>query len=268
MEQYRNQPEIMPGVPELPDGVNAPARKPFWGAGATIGLALVIFFISSMAQVLVLLAFAVADVIANPEIDPLRLAEGLTSNGLLFAIATISSAIVGIGFIALFIAIRKGTSITDYLGLRAISRKHILVILLICFGLVGLSWLVNSLIEPGQDAEFTIEAYRTSVWPFLFWIAAVVFAPAFEESFFRGFLFVGLRWSRLGAAGTVALTSLTWALLHIQYSIYGMTTILILGIILGIVRLRTNSLWGPLIIHAGWNLVAMIGTAILVSGAG
>jgi len=59
------------------------------------------------------------------------------------------------------------------------------------------------------------------VWVPLFGIAAVVFAPLFEEGFFRGFLFVGFKQSRLGSFGTILITSAAWAALHIQYDLYG-----------------------------------------------
>jgi membrane protease YdiL (CAAX protease family) len=111
-----------------------------------------------------------------------------------------------------------------------------------------------------------IDTYRTSGWPILLWLAVVICAPVFEESFFRGFLFVGLKKSRIGSVGTIALTALLWALLHVQYDVYVMSTIVVLGIILGIVRLKTGSLWGPLLIHSFWNLLAMAMTALYLNG--
>jgi membrane protease YdiL (CAAX protease family) len=268
MEQYNIQPDERQTPSEPSEIVNPVTRPPIWGTGPTIGFGVVVFVASMIVQILVVIGFAVAQYISNPELDPLNFAESLASNGLLLAVATIASGIAGIGFIVLFIAVRKGTHILDYLGLRTIPKKSILVFLAICIGLIGLSALVNIVFNQEQDSGFTIDAYRTSVWPVLFWIAAVIFAPAFEEAFFRGFLFVGLKQSRLGTIGTIVLTALAWALLHIQYDAYGMTTILVLGIILGIVRVKTNSLWGPLIIHSSWNLVAMVGAYLYVNGIG
>jgi membrane protease YdiL (CAAX protease family) len=37
--------------------------------------------------------------------------------------------------------------------------------------------------------------------------------------------------------------------------------------VLGIVRLKTGSLWSPLLMHSVWNLVGMVETALYVSGA-
>jgi uncharacterized protein len=94
----------------------------------------------------------------------------------------------------------------------------------------------------------------------------VVFAPAFEEAFFRGFLLVGLKDSKIGSIGAVCLTAAVWASLHFQYDFYGMLTVLVLGIVLGTVRLRTGSLWSSILIHSFWNLIAMLGTALTVNG--
>ena len=112
-----------------------------------------------------------------------------------------------------------------------------------------------------------VDIYNTSVWPAFFWVVIIIFAPAFEETFFRGFLFVGFRQSRIGITGTIAVTALIWTLFHIgQYDIYEMATIFVSGIVLGIVRLKTDSLWSPLIIHVFFNLIATLQVALNVNG--
>ena len=126
-------------------------------------------------------------------------------------------------------------------------------------GIVGIALGIQ------DESQFTTEAYKTSVWPALFGLAVVIFAPLFEEAFFRGFLFAGLLQSRLGSTGTIALTALSWAVLHIQYDLYGIATILVLGVVLGIVRLKMNTLWAPLILHSFWNFLAFIITALYVT---
>jgi uncharacterized protein len=268
MEQNEIQPGIPPEPPAQVEIVLPKPRSPFWTAGPTVGFGIVIFIANTIMQIMVAVGFAVAKIVSNPGLDLMDFTASLASNGLLLSIATIASAVVGICFIVLFVTLRKGAPVLDYLGLRKIPKKSILLFIAICIGLICLSGLINIFFEQQADSGFTIDAYRTSVWPAVFWIAAVIFAPAFEEALFRGFLFVGLKQSWLGPVGTIILTALAWALLHIQYDVYGMTTILVLGLVLGIVRLKTNSLWGPLIIHSAWNLIAMIGADLYVSGIG
>jgi membrane protease YdiL (CAAX protease family) len=257
------QSEIVP-----PEIESLKPRPPVWEAWPTIGFGVAIFAVYFVAQSLVTVIFAIRQWAANPELDPFASIMSLSTNGLLISMATIASAIVGVGFIILFIKFRKGITIAEYLGLKTLNKKTALILLAVVVGLILLSSGLNQFMQKPQDAGFTVDAYKTSVWPASLWIATVIFAPAFEESFFRGFVFVGLKQSRIGPVGAIVLTALAWALLHIQYDLYGMVTILVLGIVFGIVRLRTGSLWSTLFLHSLWNLAAMIGTMLYVNGIG
>lgn len=94
----------------------------------------------------------------------------------------------------------------------------------------------------------------------LLWLALIVAAPFSEEFLFRGFLFTGLKESRLGAYGTILITSLIWASIHAQYDLYGITTIFVAGIFLGFARLKTNSIWLCVLLHGLMNLIATLQT--------
>ena len=91
--------------------------------------------------------------------------------------------------------------------------------------------------------------------------------PVFEEILFRGFWFEGFRDSRIKIVGAILFTSLLWTLLHVQYNVWGMTSIFILGLIIGIVRYLTNSLWCCMLIHIVVNLAAIIQTAYVVGNS-
>ncbi len=258
-----NRPEIVPSE------VESPGPKPkLWGAWATIGFGAAAFAVYFIAQSIVAIAFIVGQLVTSPESGSLGELEKLVTNGDMISIATILSAIFGVGFIILFIKIRKGSGILEYLGLKSFSKKTFFILLAIVVGLLVLSSVLDQVLHVPQDTGFTVDAYKSATIPALLWVAVIVFAPAFEECFFRGFVFVGLKQSPIGAAGTIALTSITWALLHIQYDAYGMVTILVLGIVFGIVRLKTGSLWSTLILHSLWNAVAMVGTYLVVNGIG
>jgi len=176
----------------------------------------------------------------------------------LMGVGTLISGVIGVAGIVGVIKLRRGASIAEYLGLRRISLKRTALLLLVALAMIaaldGLGTLMADTVETGFDAWM----FDTSGWPVLVWLAVVLFAPLQEEVLFRGFLFEGLRYSRLGAAGTIVLTSLLWASLHVQYSLFLMAGVFLMGLLLGYVRLRTNSLWGPLLIHAVNNLVAML----------
>jgi membrane protease YdiL (CAAX protease family) len=113
-----------------------------------------------------------------------------------------------------------------------------------------------------------VDAYKTaSSLPALLF-AIVVVAPIFEEIFFRGFLFQGIRYSRLGPIGAIGITSLLWAVIHLQYDIYGMATVFALGLLFGIVRLKTDSIHLLMVMHSFVGLVATMETALHVRSLG
>ena len=100
---------------------------------------------------------------------------------------------------------------------------------------------------------------ETTRYTALLWFALVIAAPVFEEVLFRGFLYEGLRRTRMGAGGTIVVTTLLWTLLHVaQYDAYFLTLIALIGILLGIARERTGSLYVPLAIHAVNNLLGTL----------
>ena len=86
-----------------------------------------------------------------------------------------------------------------------------------------------------------------------------------EEILFRGFLFEGFRQSRIGVMGTIGLMAFVWALLHLQYGVYDIATVFVLGLVLGIARFKTDSLWSPLLMHSFVNLIATLEVAINVN---
>jgi membrane protease YdiL (CAAX protease family) len=191
------------------------------------------------------------------------MANWVYEQGFLWALATLVSTPFLLGLTLLFAWMRRGLSVRDYLALRSV-RKRTLVRW--CAGLLifatlsdGLTWGLGRPIVP----EVMLEAYQTSVWPPLLWLAVVVCAPWGEELFFRGFLFKGWLHSPLGGWGTVILTSAIWSLIHLQYDWYGVLTIFVGGLLLGYARLRTGSLYPPILMHTLMNLLAMGQTAVL-----
>jgi membrane protease YdiL (CAAX protease family) len=86
----------------------------------------------------------------------------------------------------------------------------------------------------------------------------VVLAPLSEELLFRGFLYGGLAQSRIGPVGAILVTSGIWTVIHVQYTWLIMTQVFIYGVVFGVVRWRSGSLWPPMITHGLVNLLAGI----------
>ena len=94
----------------------------------------------------------------------------------------------------------------------------------------------------------------------------MVAAPLFEEIFFRGFMFAGLQHSRLGPIGAMVLSSLAWAIIHLQYDLYGITQIFLGGLLLGYARFRSGSIFPAIAMHALMNLIATVQVIIFLQG--
>ena len=109
--------------------------------------------------------------------------------------------------------------------------------------------------------EVMIDIYRSASIKPLFWLAIIIVGPIFEELFFRGFLFTGLVESRIGVLGTLLITASVWALVHMQYGWIDVIWIFIIGILLGVTRMKTKSLLPCIAIHAAINLVATLEAA-------
>ncbi len=215
--------------PELPI---PPTEKRVWGPWATAGFGAVVLVVFAIVQVVVVVIslFVIAltrfELFSNQQSGDVfnSIMDMLTGHlGLLQSIATIISGVIGIGLIFMFIRVRKRAGIAEYLGLNKITVRGFLLVVAIVIGFIVLSGGLNILLGKADNEQIMFDIYDTSVWPALFWIAVVVFAPAFEEIFFRGFLFEGFRQSRIGAIGAIGITALIWALMHsFQYSLYGL----------------------------------------------
>ncbi|MFZ1101296.1 MAG: type II CAAX endopeptidase family protein [Hyphomicrobiaceae bacterium] len=103
----------------------------------------------------------------------------------------------------------------------------------------------------GAQAEFGTAAVLISLWA-----GMVVAAPIAEEMFYRGFLYRGLAATRLGAAGAIVLTSVLFGLCHAPG--FGWERVVgtgLIGVLLGILRWRTDNLVVPIVAHATMNLL-------------
>ena len=243
-------------------------ERKIWGPWATIGFGLVIFAVFFTVQSLALIAVIFPNLLpllqsSAGQMVPFELMHAIeellaTQMGFITSVSVCVSAVFGVGFIMLFSGIRKGVSIAEYLGLRRITTKQILGALGLTVVFMFLTDFAGIFVDTSASNEYMLNIYNTSVWPWLLWVSLIIFAPIFEETFFRGFLFEGFRQSRLGAVGAIGLTAIVWAIMHVQYGLYEIVTIVIIGIIFGIVRLRTRSLWSPMLMHAFINLVATV----------
>jgi HAD superfamily hydrolase (TIGR01509 family) len=231
-----------------------------WGVWVTLGFTAAVAGAFILVQSMVVVVWVIISVASGRSVAP----RSLETNGLLLALAICVSAPVTIALTWLFARMRREMRVADYLALRPVSPKAVLqwatvLLLLVVLSDVLTTWLGRPIVP-----EFMVQAYRTAGFvPFL-GFAIIVVAPLMEEVLFRGFLFEGVLQSRLGAVGAVGLTSLVWALIHVQYDAYGIATIFVTGLLLGYVRLKTGSLYATIFLHGLMNLVATLEVVVVL----
>ena len=91
-------------------------------------------------------------------------------------------------------------------------------------------------------------------------LTAVVLAPLFEETIFRGALLPVFA-MRLGPLPGVLLSGLLFAMAHI--SVGELAPLTVLGVGLGLVRLRSGRLWPSVLMHGLWNAVTFLNLLLL-----
>ena len=232
-----------------------------WGFWSTTGLSFCVWVVFVAVQTLVAVGALIIYSLQNQDANMEVLAQNLVSNGLVLAIATLTSAPVCIGIIFLFIRLRRGISVGKYLQLGTINRQTVIHLASWNLATVGFIYTIDflkSLLPRSNPSTFTIDIYESAQFLPLLYLAIVVAAPLFEEIFFRGFVFQGFLNSKLGAVGTVLITSAIWAVIHSQYDHYDMAGIFLFGILLAVAQLHTKCLYVAIAMHALNNFLALI----------
>src|SRR4030042_198431 len=248
---------------ELSPSSDETNAKP-WGFWTTLGFSAIIFALFSALQILIATAFVSHAKAQHPELDLEVYANSLSSNGFCIHIMVGVSGLICTPLTLLFTNLRKNISIKNYIGFKEPLKGEWVQWLLILAAFLFLSDGISLLLHHPIVPPFMVDAYKTaSSLPALLF-AIVVVAPIFEEIFFRGFLFQGIRYSRLGPIGAIGITSFIWAVIHVQYDIYGIATVFALGLLFGIARLKTDSIHLLMVMHSLSSLVATIETALYV----
>ncbi len=136
-------------------------------------------------------------------------------------------------------------------------------------GVLGLVCLIAAsdaaLYLSGQDlvTSFQLQSYTTAInehWLPAMLFAAIIVAPAGEEILFRGFMFRGFVRSERPAGPGVIATAVLFAIPHVQYDWVGVVQILVIGLYLGWMRLRSGSIVLTFLLHALFNLEGTLET--------
>ena len=92
----------------------------------------------------------------------------------------------------------------------------------------------------------------SSPWPLV--VSTVIVAPVVEETFFRGFVFAGLR-ARYGWPWAAAISSALFAAVHLEITFF--IPAFLLGYLFAYLYQRSDSIWPGTIVHTLVNVLAL-----------
>lgn len=257
-----------PGASALAGGPCAEAPEAagpkHWGMAGTIAWAIAIAMVFVGLQALAMVGYLSAGSEGLSHESFRSLVQAPEANGAVLSLATLLTTAVCVPLLAGIVKLKRGARVADHLAWHrvpaAVLWRWLAVTALFIVASDALTWALGRPIVP----EFMRSAYASAEPPWLIWVAVVLCAPLFEELFFRGFLFRGLAAS-IRPAATIGVTAAVWSAIHVQYDLYGIATVFVMGLLLGIARHRSGSVLVPLAMHVLMNLVASAETAWVVA---
>jgi CAAX protease family protein len=226
-----------------------------WGYWATLGWAALAFLVGHFA------ALAAVAWLRPDALDTLLTAsyDGVSLTLLLLIANPITVAVIAL-------AVRLARAgFFDYLALAWPRRRVLTAGIIWLVVLIAVSDALLFLSGRALVTPFQLQSYQTAAakgWLTAMLVAAIIVAPAGEEIIFRGFLFRGWARSDRSAWPAIVAISALWAPMHVQYDWTGVLQVFTVGLFLGWMRWRSGSTLLTFLLHALFNLEAMVETAL------
>ncbi len=249
-------------------------RNPFYEWGLTLALLLAALFIRESARwrkygqivfTLFVASFANAlTLLSGNWLQQLLPAAG--SKAQFYAIDKLSQSISIVAPIIL-ITLLSGDSLGS-IFLRKGDLRQGLRFGLISFGAFTAIFIVIAVLQSNAPSSTGLTATGVSLDTILAaipWILIFIFANSFmEELWFRG-ISLGKLNPVLGATASVLVTALVFGSVHLgatyvttaQMVLFALITFA-LGLVNGFMMLKTGSIWGSMLFHAGYDLLVII----------
>lgn len=142
------------------------------------------------------------------------------------------------------------------LGLGDWKRGLLLVLILVPLLVVPLIWIAGGMPDIRGEYPMFRALYQK---PQLFWryeIAYILLYYVAWEFFFRGFLLFGLARDRdMGATNAILIQTISSCLIHLNKPESETLASIATGIILGVITLRTRSIWYAFVLHASVGIL-------------
>jgi len=234
-------------------------NKNIWGLKGTLLWGVVIGVLLALGQIVPLYFYALS---VEPSVSMNTLRRYLAlmqSDALLLSISAIGSTLLVVPLVFVIAKLKKGSRLYDYFPFRIVPLKEFALWFSLAIGLIILENQILSFTDMPEIPEFMLNIKfpnQLSVW--LLVLGVAIFAPILEEIIFRGFLLKGLSNSFLGIHGAVIITALVWAIIHAQYTWEYWIIIFVTGLVFGYARVKTRSLFTPIVMHILFNLMATV----------
>ena len=201
---------------------------------------------------LVLLSLLIAIIFGSGIVSILKLVfQNIDITNISLLSMLISTLMIGLPVI-IYLRINK-LSIRQRLRINKISHNTLFSIIIISIGFIIIIDELDRIIyvlfgSPDFLGELVEQLKITSVYSgFLIILTTVIVAPVVEEFLFRGFLQNVLEESWGDITKAILVTSLFFALIHLNP--YWIVQIYLLGMLLGYLSWRTNSIMPGIILH-------------------
>ncbi len=237
---------------------------PVWGLPGTLiwGLVIAVLFVVTQTAVMVVYIGVIYGDVGQSEIKYLMV--DLQHNGLVLSLCTFASLLVCGPLLIGVIKLKKKSNLQRYLGLTVVDFKTVKFWFLVIICLIVASDLLTLSLGKPIVPEFMSAVYSSTKSPWILWLALIVAAPIFEETFFRGFLISGISPTTLGPVGAIFISAAAWAAVHSQYDFLGFALIFVMGVVLGVARIKSGSVLLTIGLHSFVNLVATVETVVFL----
>jgi hypothetical protein len=177
----------------------------------------------------------------------------------LLSISAIGSTLLAVPLVFLIAKLKKGSNLKEYFSLNGFCFKTLFFWIFATFLLLSAEDAVTLLLNLEEMPTFMMNiTYPNDASKILLVLGVAFFAPVLEEVIFRGFLLKGLSNSFLGVWGAIIVSSVVWAMIHFQYELVYLMMIFVIGLFFGYAKVKTNSLFIPILMHILFNLMAML----------
>jgi uncharacterized protein len=244
----------------LPPVMTATAERPprvwkFWGTVLWGGFIFAAMFIGQIVPVVLIVLWKVGSL-------DLGAAAHMVSDGKILSLSVLFGLPAVVAAVWLPVRLSR-TLFADYLALRLPSWQNLLIGI-VAMAAVVMGWdAVSRATGHEVTAGFMGEVLQSATADGALWLAVLAFAvaaPMSEEFFARGFLYRGWSESFLRVPGAIVLSSLVWTSLHLQYDWFFLGEVFSIGLVLGYIRYRSQSIWLTILLHGLNNLAAVVQT--------